>query len=77
MGLYAVGDRVTQAQYGDGTVKSVDTYHTRIEFDEHGVRTFASDKVVLTPASTAAPVRPAGRRKRAVSRPAAEPQAPV
>ena len=33
MGQYVIGDRVTQAQYGDGTVKSVDTYHTKIDFD--------------------------------------------
>lgn len=72
----AVGDRVTQAQYGDGTVLSVDTYHTRIDFDAHGPRTFASDRVVLTPTDTLAPVRAKTRaRKRAIAAPA-EPARP-
>lgn len=68
MAQYATGDRVTQPQYGDGTVLSVDTYHTKIEFDAHGLRTFLSDRVVLAPSSTPAPVRPVrARRKKAAS----------
>ena len=63
MSQYAVGDRVTQSQYGDGTVSSVNSIHTKIDFDLHGVRTFLSERVVLTAATTAAPVKPAkGRR---------------
>ena len=45
---YAVGDRVTQAQLGDGTITAADMYHTRIDFDACGVRTFVTDRVVLT-----------------------------
>jgi hypothetical protein len=65
MAKYGSGDRVTQAQYGDGTVIKADTYHTTIDFDDHGVRTFASERVVLVQATSVAPVR---TRKRAPSR---------
>ena len=67
MRLYSVGDRVTQAQYGDGTVSSSDAHHTKIDFDIHGLRTFASSMVSLSPSSTLAPVKAAApRRKRVV-----------
>ena len=67
---YAVGDRVTQAQLGDGTITAADIYHTRIDFDACGVRTFVTDRVVLTPATTPAPPkRTAARRKRAAAVP--------
>jgi hypothetical protein len=52
------GDRVTHTQYGDGTVLRANEYHTVIEFDSHGSRTFSSPRVVLTAASTPAPVKP-------------------
>jgi hypothetical protein len=58
MAQYVIGDRVTQSQYGDGTVSSVNSIHTKIDFDLHGVRTFLSDRVVLTAATTPAPVKP-------------------
>ncbi len=71
--LYAVGDRVTQAQLGDGTITAADMYHTRIDFDACGVRTFVTDRVVLTPASTPAPPkRAATRRRRTPAAPAAQ-----
>lgn len=66
MRLYATGARVSQAQYGDGTVTSADEHHTRIEFDEHGPRTFSTVRVSLTPSDTPAPVKVAKTRKRAV-----------
>jgi hypothetical protein len=34
---YTFGDRVAHTQYGDGTVSSVNEYHTVIDFDAHGV----------------------------------------
>lgn len=70
--LYAVGDRVTQAQLGDGTITAADMYHTRIDFDACGLRTFVTDRVVLTPASTPAPPKrtPARRRRTAAAPPA-------
>jgi hypothetical protein len=64
MAGYSVGDRVSHGQYGDGTITRVDQYHTVIEFDEHGTRTFSSPLVVLTSASSSAPQKAAGTRKR-------------
>jgi hypothetical protein len=55
--LYAAGDRVSQPQYGDGTVISTNEHHTVIEFDEHGTRTFSTRLVRLERSSTAAPSR--------------------
>jgi hypothetical protein len=57
MRRYAAGDRVTHEQYGDGTVTSVNERHTRIQFDSHGLRTFVSSLVILSPAASAAPVK--------------------
>jgi hypothetical protein len=62
---YAPGDRVAHTQYGDGTLNSMNEYHTVIDFDAHGVRTFSSPRVVLTPSSIPAPVKPAKRARRA------------
>ena len=58
---YAPGDRVMHSQYGDGTLVSTNEYHTIIDFDEHGRRTFSSPRVVLSASSTPAPVKPAKR----------------
>jgi hypothetical protein len=66
--VHSAGDRVTHTQYGDGTVESVNEYHTRIVFDGHGVRTFVSSRVVLSPSSTPAPVKPVRTRKKAAAR---------
>jgi hypothetical protein len=71
MPLCAIGARVTHSQYGDGTVSSVNEYHTKIDFDSHGLRTFASAMVSLTPSDTAAPVKSPARRKRATRAPVA------
>lgn len=65
MFTHTTGDRVSQAQYGDGTVMSVNAYHIVIEFDEHGLRTFATPLVRLEKALTAAPVKVAKTRRRA------------
>ena len=64
MAKHATGDRVAHAQYGDGTVTSVNEYHTMIEFDAHGARTFSSPRVVLDASSTPAPVKPAKAARR-------------
>ena len=66
MSLRSTGDRVAHAQYGDGTVSSANQYHTVIEFDAHGARTFASPRVVLTHSATPAPAKPGRKRKTAV-----------
>jgi hypothetical protein len=65
---YTPGDRVMHTQYGDGTLNSVNEYHTVIDFDAHGVRTFSSPRVVLAPSSTPAPVKPT-KAPRRVKRP--------
>jgi hypothetical protein len=66
---YLIGDRVSQAQYGTGTVRSVDEYHTVIDFDEHGIRRFATAMVKLEPSSTVEPGKPARRpRRKAVAK---------
>ena len=62
---YTPGDRVTHTQYGDGTLNSVNEYHTVIDFDAHGVRTFSSPRVALAPSSTPAPVKPVKSARRA------------
>ena len=62
--MHTIGDRVSQTQYGHGTVSSVNEYHTRIDFDEHGVRTFLTSRVSLERSSIPAPVKvKAGRKK--------------
>ena len=66
MRTYDVADRVVQAQYGTGTITATNQYHTVIDFDEHGLRTFATPLVQLERSSTVAPAKPAPshRRKR-------------
>ena len=61
--MYAAGDRVLHTQYGDGTLVSANEYHTVIDFDAHGVRTFSSPRVVLAASSTAAPPKPVKRAR--------------
>lgn len=65
MALHAKGDRVTQANYGAGTVTDVNAHHTVIDFDEHGVRTFVTNLVKLEPTTEARPApRASTARKR-------------
>jgi hypothetical protein len=54
---YSVGDRVLQATYGTGTVTATDERHTVIDFDDHGIRTFATPIVRLERSTTAPPQR--------------------
>jgi hypothetical protein len=56
--LYAKGSRVTQSDYGTGTVTSSDERYTVIEFDNHGRRTFVTDMVMLGKSEEPAPNRP-------------------
>lgn len=62
MRIYASGDRVTQPQYGPGTVTSANAQHTVIDFDEHGIRTFVTSMVTLESTAKPAP-NPAARSK--------------
>jgi hypothetical protein len=61
---FSHADRVTHATYGEGTVVDVNEYHTRIDFDLHGLRTFSSPRVELTRSATPAPVKAAAKRTR-------------
>ena len=72
MPQYAAGNRVTHAQYGEGTVTEANEYHTRIDFDAHGVRTFSSPRVSLEPSTSVAPVRTAKRTRKAPVKAAAK-----
>ena len=65
MTLHSAGARVAHVEYGDGTVLRADEYHTVIDFDAHGPRTFSSPRVVLVSANTTAPPKAAKRKKRA------------
>jgi hypothetical protein len=70
---YSAGHRVTHTQYGDGTIVSANEYHTVIDFDAHGLRTFSSPRVALTTASTEAPPKPVRRaRAKRVATPSAD-----
>ena len=68
MRLFTIGDRVSQQQYGAGTVAASNEYHTTIDFDEHGPRTFATPIVKLERSSTVAPPRAKAARRKAAPR---------
>jgi len=66
---YAIGDRVSQPQYGNGTIRLVDEHHTVIDFDEHGLRRFSTSIVKLERSSTVEPDKPQKRtRKKAAAK---------
>lgn len=65
MRVFIPGDRVSQAQYGHGTVTRADEYHTCIDFDDHGPRTFSTPGSHLERSTTAAPVKPPKRTRKA------------
>jgi hypothetical protein len=73
--LFAKGNRVTQANYGAGTVTSSDERYTVIEFDNHGRRVFITDMVALAKTDEPAPNKPA-KAKRKKADPDAPPKAP-
>jgi len=68
------GNRVYQAQYGHGTVTAVNEYHTVVDFDAHGTRTFATPLVQLEPSSTPAPEKPAATRRKSTKRAKTQPE---
>jgi len=69
--VFSIGDRVSQPQYGAGTVAAANEYHTTIDFDEHGPRTFATPIVKLERSATVAPPRVKATRRKAAPRRAA------
>ena len=72
MRAFGIGDRVTQPQYGAGTITAVNEYHTVIDFDEHGPRTFSTALVQLEASNTTAPVRAKATRRKAAPKAAAK-----
>jgi hypothetical protein len=68
MRAYTKGDRVSQPQYGTGTITDVTDRYTVIDFDQHGVRTFVTSLVTLEatdePAPADRPRRAARKRTR-------------
>jgi hypothetical protein len=62
---YSAGNRVFQAHYGHGTVTAANEYHTVVDFDAHGTRTFATPLVHLEPSATPAPPKAAKTTRRA------------
>ncbi len=67
MASFKVGDRVVQANYGPGTITGADDHHTVINFDEHGVKTFATSLVALERTASPAPQKAAKPRRTAKS----------
>lgn len=68
MGMYSIGDRVSQAQYGQGTITLANDHHTVIDFDEHGSRTFATRLVRLERSTSVAPPKAAKSRRQTAAR---------
>ena len=64
MAVYSTGERVSQLQYGDGTVLTCNEHHTVIDFDAHGSRTFVTSLVRFESCSTVAPEKPVRARRR-------------
>ena len=64
MKLFAKGNRVTQANYGAGTITSSDERYTIIEFDNHGRRVFITDMVTLGQTDEPAPKKRKAAAKR-------------
>lgn len=64
MSKYKAGARVSQGQYGPGTVIESDQHHTVIDFDDHGVRKFVTMMVELESSTVAAPVKTKRRATR-------------
>jgi hypothetical protein len=65
--LFSIGDRVSQSNYGDGTVTTANEYHTIVDFDVHGLHTFSSPLVRLERSMTLAPPKVVKTRRRAKS----------
>ena len=64
MARYTTGARVSQGQYGPGTIVESNEHHTVIDFDEHGVRRFVTMMVELESSAVAAPTKAKGRARR-------------
>ena len=68
MRSFAVGDRVSQSRYGTGTVTAVNEFHTVVDFDEHGSRTFSTAMVQLERSATTAPVKAKATKRKTAAK---------
>lgn len=68
MRSFAVGDRVSQARYGTGTITAVNEFHTVVDFDEHGSRTFSTALVQLERSTTTAPVKTKATKRKSAAK---------
>ena len=55
MPRHSPGKRVSQDQYGPGTIVECNERHTLIDFDDHGVRLFVTTMVDLKPSTLPEP----------------------
>lgn len=70
MPSYTPGIRVSQGQYGPGTIIESNDHHTVIDFDEHGVRRFVTMMVKLESSRVPPPTKTRGKtRRKALQRP--------
>ncbi len=75
MKVYSKGARVSQPNYGPGTVTDADGHHTVIDFDNHGLKRFVTTMVALSPSSEPAPEKVKATRRKKVVDPNAPPKA--
>ena len=71
--LFTKGSRITQPNYGAGTVESSDERYTVIDFDNHGRRTFVSSLVALDKSDKPAPDKPVTARRKAPAKASTKP----
>jgi hypothetical protein len=60
------GARVSQPNYGPGTVTDSDGTHVVIDFDNHGPKRFVAAMVSLAPTNEPAPEKTKAKRKKKV-----------
>jgi hypothetical protein len=65
MARYTTGTRVSQGQYGPGTIIESNDHHTVIDFDEHGIHRFITMMVELKTSTVAAPAKKKKTRRKA------------
>jgi hypothetical protein len=66
--LFAKGNRVSHADYGNGTITSSEEKYTIIEFDNHGRKVFLTDMVQLAKSDEPAPDKPAKAKRKAAAK---------
>ena len=65
---FAAKDRVEHSVFGSGTITSISTTRTTVDFDESGPKTFVTSMVRLAQSDTPAPPPRTRRKKKVASR---------